>query len=410
MLRCVTASLVLVSLGHAFAGTIDVPADHSTIGQAIAAAATGDTIRIHAGTYFENLTITGKSLKLVGLGAVIIDGLSGGQPHDSTLWLKSGADGSVVRNLTLRHARTSMTGGYGVYVEAENVVLEKLRIVACEAGGIRADNDKCVIRKCVIEGCGNGIEGGSDYVRVEKNVVRNVFGTGIRMSGKAPLVAKNLVENVEFGLGIDAGASSTRLLGNVVRNVSDQVSIRLNGGGCEAIGNRVEFGSDDDYAFYVAGSSCVLVGNTIRDYTSVGISVQATAMGSELRKNRLDRTGTETEIAIEILAENVTLTGNRVGACDGAGIAIQAEGANVTGNVVKASMRDGIRLAAGFGGVVLVGNKISACLGEGIDLRSQPASFEKNVVQGNRTDVATTFLPSFSSTNKIGSVGTSDLD
>ena len=60
-----------------------------TIAEAVAVAASGDTIRIAAGVYRENVVIEGKSLTVVGAGrdATVIDANESGRP----LYLKGAA-------------------------------------------------------------------------------------------------------------------------------------------------------------------------------------------------------------------------------------------------------------------------------------------------------------------------------
>jgi hypothetical protein len=77
-----------------FSATINVPADYSTIQAAIDAAGSGDTINIAAGSYVEQLTISGKSLILQGAGVGSTNVLS--PAVLSTTFLTSTANKCVV--------------------------------------------------------------------------------------------------------------------------------------------------------------------------------------------------------------------------------------------------------------------------------------------------------------------------
>ncbi|HKU27723.1 MAG TPA: choice-of-anchor Q domain-containing protein [Candidatus Sulfotelmatobacter sp.] len=73
-----------------------------TIGHAISLAASGDTVLIAAATYTENLTI-GKSLKLIGSGASIIDGGNG----STVVTVSSTIAHVILSNLTIRNGQAS---------------------------------------------------------------------------------------------------------------------------------------------------------------------------------------------------------------------------------------------------------------------------------------------------------------
>lgn len=411
MRRLVQTVLALAALGTASGGTIDVPSDFSTIQQAIDAAASGDTVRIKAGTYFENLVVMGKAVHLKGSGAVIVDGLSGGVAHGPVVWLKTGADGSSVRNLTLRHGRTmGLAPGHGVFAEAPSVRIEKCKILACDSVAVRMTRDLCTVRKCVIEGTAGGVGGGSDYAVVESNVMNGLLGTGIDVSGKAPRVLKNRIERVESGKGITTSSSDTEITGNVIRGVTDDYGIEVDGSGSIVTNNTIEFGSDDDFAISVSAADAVLRGNRVRDITGVAVQLWGSGTGAVLEKNRFERTGSETESAVIVFGAGCAFVKNVLRDVDGSGINVVATNAVLMSNTIVNAHRDGVRVDLVGTGVECTGNVVKNCLGDGIDLRVTPAVFEKNVVVKNRNDVATVFPATFSPTNTIGVSGPSTVD
>ena len=89
-----------------------------SIAEAVAVAASGDTIRIAAGVYAENVVVEGKSLTIVGAGrdATIIDANESGRP----LYLKGTAvTGTRVKSLGLANGRADV--GAGLYVDTAGV-------------------------------------------------------------------------------------------------------------------------------------------------------------------------------------------------------------------------------------------------------------------------------------------------
>ena len=107
-----------------FADTINVPADHPTIQQAINAADDGDVIAIDAGVYVERINPNGKELTIRGAvdesgdPTTIVDGDAGG----SVIKVDSGEswDTLIIENLVIRNGTgtvfSGQTHGGGIYI------------------------------------------------------------------------------------------------------------------------------------------------------------------------------------------------------------------------------------------------------------------------------------------------------
>lgn len=121
-----------------------------TIAEAVAVAASGDTIRIAAGVYREKVVIEGKSLTVVGAGrdATVIDANESGRP----LYLKGAAvTGTRVKSLGLANGRADM--GAGLYVDTADVDVGFLdgKIMDCVStdNGAAANGSAWIVRTLV---------------------------------------------------------------------------------------------------------------------------------------------------------------------------------------------------------------------------------------------------------------------
>ncbi|MBK9472429.1 MAG: right-handed parallel beta-helix repeat-containing protein [bacterium] len=234
--RCVTGLALLVQLvavAAAAAGTLTVnddgPADHSTIGAAIAAAATGDTIRVLPGLYTGagnlNLDFGGKDLVLIsqaGSTTTVIDGGGTGR----AFWFHSGETAaSLVRGFTVTGCTLS----------------GPIRITDSSAPRIL----NCVVSGNQVTGGGGGIfiAGSSPAIR-DCTIVENTttdHGGGIVVSGGAPaltglVVVGNRADGRGGGIWVTDGASATLTSCTVSANRAGAAGGAFAGGGVAVTG------------------------------------------------------------------------------------------------------------------------------------------------------------------------------
>ena len=155
-----------------------------TIAEAVALAASGDTIQIAAGVYAENVVVEGKSLTIIGAGrdATVIDANGSGRP----LYLKGAAvTGTRVKSLCLANGRADE--GAGLYVDDAGV----------DVGFLDGK-----ITDCVSTGNGAAVNGPAWVVR---SLIGRCWSSG---SGKAVFTgAKGLFSCVIIGCGRKVSAS-----------------------------------------------------------------------------------------------------------------------------------------------------------------------------------------------------------
>jgi hypothetical protein len=178
--------------------------EYTKINAAIAAANSGDTIAIAAGTYFENVIVTDKDLTITGYSEdyTVIDG--GYQGATLTINGESSATNTVTLNkLTLTHGSAS-----GLAINAAAVTLYKVVVIsnsssgngAGAGGGIRALDSKITMSQSIVahNRATTGQGGGISIDRTQ------VIGTTMTISGS------DIFDNTgNLGGGVFVGPEST---------------------------------------------------------------------------------------------------------------------------------------------------------------------------------------------------------
>ena len=254
------------------AATVHVPADHPTIQSAIDAAASGDTVLVAPGTYYEAIDFRGKLITLTsehGASATVID--AGGQP--AVVTFKSGETrDAVLSGFTITGGRTIYSGA-GISVSFSSPTIRDNIITGnsgCSGVGIdsyfsspRIENN--TITRNIISGCTGGwgigiYVGGNSAAEIIRNVITDNRGEAASGGGVALFAAGNAV-----------------LIGNVIARNATAGSAGCGWGGGVAIANFVQAKIVNNLivgnsacvggAFYWLGSSgnTVLVNNTIAD-------------------------------------------------------------------------------------------------------------------------------------------------
>jgi hypothetical protein len=186
-------------------------ADWHTIGDALAHAHDGDTINLAPGEYFDCAQIRVRDLVLQGAGdtTVITDKTCFGKGL-----LVAQADGLTVRDLVLARARVPDGNGAGIRLEANGLVLERVRFINNQVGVLagQAGPGAVIIRHCTFNDGGVAGDRPSAALMiadvgsllVEYSTFSNVKGGQISSSaGRTELVGNRIETGVEPGAGND---------------------------------------------------------------------------------------------------------------------------------------------------------------------------------------------------------------
>jgi len=220
-LACALLACLAALAGTAAAATLHVPSQYSTITAAIAAANTGDTVVVAAGTYIENIVID-KSITLAGAWpkpSLIRPAVSSPNPpacSSNGASLCGGAESDIILvqadNVTI----------YGFTLDGNNPALTS----GIVAGGVDIDARNGIITNHQI--------GVFNNLTVHHVTVKNIYLRGIyASSGGTFNFHDNIVQNVQADPSSIAmfnfGGSGTMAL-NYVSNANDAISSNWSGG------------------------------------------------------------------------------------------------------------------------------------------------------------------------------------
>jgi hypothetical protein len=444
---CVTLAVLFAgSSGRLAAETIRVPADHPTVQEAVAAAASGDTVLVAAGTYRERVRLKeGVTLKSAGddaqgkLGlaraeATLLDG--GGTNGDGpgvAMAEGSTLDGFTVTNVGLydeaewkkHHATqgnqqphehiglpgTAGIGVVGLTCTIKNNIVHHIGYTGIAIQG--AEGRPCaphVLRNVCYRNMGGGIGSmhGSTAI-IEGNICFQNFYAGIGHDGASPLVINNTCyENIRAGIGVSEGAKAFVRGNKCYRNRRAGIGIRTG----EETSPVVE--ENECYQNDMAGIGCdeqcepIVRNNRCHDNALAGIGcrdqVRPLILGNKCYRNKAAGIGSEQGarplIAHNECYENATsgigqrggaetmLVGNHVHHNKAAGIGFEeceAGRAEVLNNRVADNEQVAIGIHAGWR-VRLAGNDLSRSGGMPpvvMVFKGAQADFADNLVRGS---------------------------
>jgi len=371
--------------GSAAAAIRTVPtAAYPTIQSAVDAAAPGDTVQVKKGgglgtngEYRENVVID-KGIRLLCLNSAVID-VSG------LVTQRGGADYA-------NGVSVVGPGGDGAWVEGCKVKFAR----ACSS----ATNPACPLN----DSPGAGISGNADRVVVRNcRLVQN--SVGVSLTGD--LLAVIATQGIGNTAGIAVTSDHYFVSGNRVRGGSTGIMVR---GGGVLRGNK---------ASVMIGTGIVLTGPTcgpatanVVSATLIGMLVNCTAAGSEIRNNAA---ADNSAFGLQVVAtSNATIAWNSSRRNFMAGIAV-SQGANLSifenvaqgnfgdgilvdgvgdnvglrGNLVKGNAGDGINVNRPAATAILIaGNRVFNNEGTGIENDALLTTITANRAFGNRTDIA----------------------
>ncbi len=174
------AAIALLCISSpAWAATLTVPGQYTTIQAAISASANGDRIEVAAGTYNEQINFNGKDIVVVGTAGAaqtIIDG---------------GSQGQVVR-LTSSEPSTASLEGFTIQ-NGQAVIGGGVNVIS--SAGLMLNSD-ATIRNVIIRNMAVGQSSGVD----------NYGGSAVSVFGGSPVIENSLMYGTAHRLGPESTA------------------------------------------------------------------------------------------------------------------------------------------------------------------------------------------------------------
>ncbi|MCZ7644524.1 MAG: right-handed parallel beta-helix repeat-containing protein [Planctomycetota bacterium] len=431
--RCV-APIAFVALSlSSFCRAVEtrrVPQEFATIGEAVAAAATGDTILVGAGEYRENVVTGAAGLRFVGQRAVW-DGTIGGVP--GTCLTCNGAL-VTVQGFTFRNGTDLLV------LNGPGSVASRCRFENASDDGVQINADDVTVSKCSFFGISDTtilVINNRARVLIDRNRLFNCGDEGIDVSGPGARILFNYIHTVDDNDAIrlnGGGGTDAVIMGNRIFNAADEgieVSSspgvlvarntilhaggegifingvdgarvernRIEGSGSHAIrligddfsitSNVVRFTIDDadgcNVANALSGGGGLFERNTILGATAFGCQLAADA--AIIRNNRVSFCGSEDQAGFLIAGDNNTLERNRATRCDADGFRINGDFNTLAGDVASACSVDGFDVETGTGNRLTTVRAMD-CGGEGFENNAAATEVAGATFLRNRIDVA----------------------
>jgi parallel beta-helix repeat protein len=354
MNRFFISCLLLFATAASFAAVIHVPADQPTIQAAINAAQNGDTVLVAPGTYYENITFSGKAITVKSTSGNTVTFIDGGHANSVVTFDTGEGLTSVLRGFTVQNGNAGSGGGILISNASPTIT-----------GNIVTNNTAC--------GSGAGIQLYFSSAVVQSNTISHNSqsgctgggGGGIYVSSGSAQIIGNIIEDNSWvsdeGGGIDLfGAGTPTLKNNIIRsnmaashgggitisNYSDALIVQnLIYSNTASQGSGIYFGVPDGYR------GPALVNNTIVGTSSSpqGSAVYATGFDNKVQffnNLMIGTTGTSAVYCDPTYDQNPpTFTNNDAFSPNGSGLQGTCSGqSNTNGNISSDPMFSSISL------------------------------------------------------------------
>jgi len=253
----------------------------ATVGAAIAAAASGDTVRVCPGTYLENINFSGKAIAVRSVAGHTLTVLDGGAADSVVTFASGESSNSVLEGFTVRNGRSGFdTPGFGdgggIRISNASPRIYANAVIgnrACAGAGIFIASGSPVIEGNTIAenvqaGCAGGTGGGGIGIRgssnalIRRNIIRDntltaADGGGISLFGAGtPTIELNIISGnsvsgiipcAQGGAIWIVNASDATILGNLI------------------VGNHAGCGGGIYWLVPSGGRGPLMVNNTLAD-------------------------------------------------------------------------------------------------------------------------------------------------
>jgi hypothetical protein len=437
------ALLLLASPAHAAIRCVNptgAAGCFSSIQAAVTAAASGDTVRIAAGVYLENITVPAAKdgLKITGAGrfATLVD--PDAPNAGSALVIQS--NGVKVSNIGIRNGQLS-----GIDATANNTVVQGVRIVGLRGSGVGISTvgtgNQVILSE--VRGCTTGgILMSGDNAVARSNTVVQVSDFGIIVQGNGALAQFNKVVSVGTDsvlasyLGLEVLGNQALVVGNAIQNVGlssgQGRGLVVTGANPTVQLNRLTWAGEA----IVTCTTCTggkALANSVTGSAGRGFVLSADAAGFVAQLNRaVGTSGTAFDISgsslqalqngasdagfaapcFQVTGSGHTVTSNMALRCGGAGFRTQGDTLTLSKNSSMTANTSGYLVDGDNGvnpahtNVTLSNNKAAGTNGQGYAVVNAAASTAVvgNIGLSNRVDLCDAGTGTTSSGNKFTAV------
>ena len=230
LLKSVAAFFLLFPIAATAQKPINIPADKPTIQAGINAAATGDTVLVAPGTYFENINFKGKAITVTSSAGPATTIIDGGGTVAAVSFVSGEPRAAVLSNFTITHGAPPPTNngyvGGGVFIQSSQPTLLNNVITKNYCQNVYSTGSAPLIQGNTIS---SSLTPQSCFVLYTGGIM--LWGALQSSNGSAansPLVIGNTIENNTTGQSGDGGGDggpgiaiwggSPTIQNNIIRN------------------------------------------------------------------------------------------------------------------------------------------------------------------------------------------------